>query len=70
MTRWVRLLWPELVFGALWVALLALTHTFFTDDDSWPHSAVDALQWLVFGGYVLAAATAQGRLSAPLDRAE
>jgi hypothetical protein len=52
--RWLRTLWPELVFGALWVVLLTLMHTVVTDDDVWPHTLLDALQWVVFAGYVIA----------------
>ncbi|MBV8160462.1 MAG: hypothetical protein JO265_06025 [Acidimicrobiia bacterium] len=60
--RWPRLLWPELIFGAVWIQLFVLTHTVFTDDDVWQHTAIDGLQWVVFAGYVLAAATAHRRL--------
>jgi hypothetical protein len=55
------LLWPEIVFGTLWVALLALTHTLFTDDDMWQHRLIDGLQWVVFAGYVIAAFGGQRR---------
>jgi hypothetical protein len=54
--RWVRLFWPELVFGAGWLLLLVLGHTVYTDDEMWQHAAIDAMQWVVFVGYVLAAA--------------
>ena len=65
-----RLLWPEFIFGAVWVLLIALTHTVFTDDDMWQHSAIDALQWMVFAGYVAAAATAHRRLHGAVESAE
>ena len=62
--RWLRLLWPEFVFGAVWLVLFALTHTLFTDDDVWQHTAIDGLQWVVFAGYVAAVTTAHRRLRA------
>ena len=59
--RWTRLLWPELVFGSCWLVLIVLGHTFFTDDEMWQHAALDALQWVVFAGYVAAGAAAHLR---------
>jgi hypothetical protein len=66
-TRWLRLLWPEIVFGLLWLLLLVLAHTLFTDDDMWQHRAVDILQWAVFAGYVAGATTAHRRLARSPD---
>ncbi|MBV8304397.1 MAG: hypothetical protein JOZ04_09330 [Acidimicrobiia bacterium] len=65
--RWLEVLWPEVVFGAVWVVLLALTHTIFTDDDMWQHTAIDGLQWVVFAAYVLAAITAHRQLHTAAD---
>jgi hypothetical protein len=61
--RMVRILWPEIVFGLCWVALLALSHTLFTDDDTWQHTMLDGFQWVVFCGYVAAGAAAHLRQS-------
>jgi len=62
--RWIRLLWPEMVFGGMWIALLCLGHTVFTDDEMWQHAAIDALEWCAFFGYVIAVAIAYVRPSA------
>lgn len=64
LSRWLRLVWPEVVVGVVWLSLLVLTHTLFTDDDMWQHRAIDASYWAVFAGYVVAAMTATRRLGA------
>ena len=64
LVRWIRLLWPEVVFGALWLVLVCLGRIAFTDDEMWQHRAIDALQWAALVGYVTAAAVAHLRPSA------
>ena len=68
--RWIRLLWPEMVFGGMWIALLCLGHTVFTDDEMWQHAAIDALEWGAFFGYVIAvfATVRRGRIFAETKR--
>jgi hypothetical protein len=62
--RLMRIVWPELLFGLVWLVLIVLGRTLYTDDEMWQHAVIDGLQWLVFLGYASSAVAVHRRSTA------